>query len=88
MVRALKWKWSNIMSRVCDICGKGAVRGSTILRRGQAKKKGGIGQHVTAITPRMFKPNLQSVRALIKGQSQRVRVCTSCLRSGSIQKAP
>jgi len=75
------------MSRVCDICGKGAVRGSTILRRGQPKKTGGIGQHVTAITPRMFKPNLQSVRALVNGRTQRVRVCTSCLRSGRVQKA-
>ena len=75
------------MSRICEICGKGAVRGSSILRRGQAKKKGGIGQHVTAITPRLFKPNLQAVRALVHGKAQRVRVCTACLRSGRIQKA-
>ncbi|MBM3859080.1 MAG: 50S ribosomal protein L28 [Verrucomicrobia bacterium] len=75
------------MSRICDICGKGAVRGSTILRRGQAKKKGGIGQHVTAVTPRIFHPNLQSVRASVNGQTKRVRLCTSCLRSGRIQKA-
>jgi len=87
MVRTLKRKWSNYMSRVCDICGKGAVRGNTILRRGQAKKKGGIGQHVTAITPRSFKPNLQSVRALVHGKAQRMRICTSCLRSDRIQKA-
>lgn len=75
------------MSRICQICGKGAARGSRILRRGQPKKKGGIGQHVTAITPRRFEPNLQSVRALINGHPQRVRVCTACLRSGRIQKA-
>jgi large subunit ribosomal protein L28 len=75
------------MARVCDICGKSAVRGSTILRRGQAKKKGGIGQHVTAITPRVFRPNLQVVRAVVHGQPQRVKVCTSCLRSGRVQKA-
>ena len=75
------------MSRRCEICGKHGVRGNSILRRGQAKKKGGIGQHVTAITPRVFKPNLQSVHALVKGKSQRMRVCTSCLRSGKVQKA-
>lgn len=75
------------MARVCEICGKSAVRGSTILRRGQAKKKGGIGQHVTAITPRQFQPNLQVVRAVVHGQTKRVKVCTSCLRSGRIQKA-
>lgn len=75
------------MARVCEICGKGAVRGSTILRRGQAKKRGGIGQHVTAITPRLFNPNLQVVRAKVNGQTQRLKVCTSCLRSGRVQKA-
>ncbi|MBI2335368.1 MAG: 50S ribosomal protein L28 [Deltaproteobacteria bacterium] len=32
-------------------------------------------------------PNLKKVRALVKGQVQRVTVCTRCLRSGKIQKA-
>ena len=27
-----------------------------------AKKKGGVGQHVTANTPRLFKPNLKTRR--------------------------
>ncbi len=72
---------------ICAICGKSSVRGNTILRRGQAKKKGGIGQHVTAITPRRFNPNLQSVRAKVNGQTQRMKVCTKCLRSGLVQKA-
>ena len=57
------------MSRRCEICDKGQVRGNSILRRGQAKKKGGIGQHVTAVTPRLFKPNLQTVRAVIDGDA-------------------
>ncbi|MCX7915669.1 MAG: 50S ribosomal protein L28, partial [Verrucomicrobiae bacterium] len=38
------------MARRCEICGKGPARGTIIHRRGQAKKKGGIGQHVTANT--------------------------------------
>ncbi|MCX7887383.1 MAG: 50S ribosomal protein L28 [Verrucomicrobiae bacterium] len=75
------------MSRICQICGKRPARGSSILRRGQPKKKGGIGQHVTAVTPRRFFPNLQTVRALVNGHTRRVRVCTACLRSGRIQKA-
>lgn len=75
------------MSRRCEICGKGGMRGSIIHRRGQAKKKGGIGQHVTAITPRLFEPNLQSVRALVNGATRRLKVCTACLRSGKILKA-
>ncbi len=75
------------MSRRCDICGKGAVRGSIIHRRGQAKKKGGIGQHVTAITPRLFQPNLKEVRALVNGATRRLKVCTACIRNGRVQKA-
>lgn len=47
------------MSRVCDITGVKPLRGNKIHRRGLAKKKGGIGQHVTAVTPRQFLPNLK-----------------------------
>jgi large subunit ribosomal protein L28 len=75
------------MSRRCEICGKGWQRGSVIHRRGQAKKKGGIGQHVTAINPRLFRPNLQSVRAVINGTHRRVKVCANCIKSGRVVKA-
>ena len=75
------------MSRRCEICGKGDVRGNSILRRGQAKKKGGIGQHVTAVTPRLFKPNLQNVRALVGTTHKRIKACTNCIKSGRIVKA-
>lgn len=75
------------MSRRCEICGKGDVRGNRILRRGQAKKKGGIGQHVTANTPRLFKPNLQVVRALVAGATKRIKVCANCIKSGKVAKA-
>ncbi|NQU12462.1 50S ribosomal protein L28 [bacterium] len=75
------------MSRTCQICGRGPVHGNRILRRGQAKKTGGIGQHITAVTPRVFRPNLQQLRAVVNGHPTRVKVCTSCLRSGKITKA-
>jgi large subunit ribosomal protein L28 len=78
------------MSRRCEICGKGPVRGNIIHRRGQAKKKGGIGQHVTAITPRTFFANLQSVRAVLNpetGRMGRIKVCTVCIKSGRVTKA-
>jgi len=75
------------MSRRCEICDKSAVRGTIIHRRGQAKKKGGIGQHVTAITPRLFQPNLQIVRATVNGATRRIKVCTNCLKSGRVLKA-
>ena len=50
------------MSRVCSITGARAHKGHVIHRRGLAKKKGGIGQHVTAMTPRRFFPNLKERR--------------------------
>lgn len=75
------------MSRRCDICGKGQVRGNSILRRGQSKKSGGIGQHVTAVTPRLFKPNLQNVRAVITGVHRRIKACANCIKSGRVVKA-
>jgi large subunit ribosomal protein L28 len=50
------------MSRVCAITQSKPVKGHTIHRRGMAKKKGGVGRHVTANTPRMFIPNLKTRR--------------------------
>lgn len=50
------------MSRQCSITGSAPTRGSKIHRRGLAKKKGGIGMHVTAVTPRYFSPNLKNKR--------------------------
>lgn len=75
------------MSRRCEICNKGGVRGNIIHRRGQAKKTGGIGQHITAITPRAFQVNLQTVRAVVNGGTRRIKVCTKCLKSGRVTKA-
>jgi large subunit ribosomal protein L28 len=83
----LETKGIIIMSRRCEICGKGHARGNTILRRGQAKKKGGIGQHVTAVTPRLFKPNLQVVHAIVNGVHRKIKVCANCIKSGRVAKA-
>jgi large subunit ribosomal protein L28 len=50
------------MSRICDITQAHPTRGNIIHRRGLAKKKGGIGQHVTKVVPRTFEPNLKKRR--------------------------
>jgi len=50
------------MSRQCSITGSAPTHGSKIHRRGLAKKKGGIGMHITAVTPRYFSPNLKTKR--------------------------
>ena len=51
-----------IMARECSITGAKPAKGHIIHRRGMAKKKGGVGRHVTANTPRLFLPNLQTKR--------------------------
>jgi large subunit ribosomal protein L28 len=43
--------------------------------------------HAHNVGLRRFKPNLQSVRAVVNGGTQRLRVCTRCLRSGKVVKA-
>lgn len=53
------------MSRVCSITKAKPTRGSVIHRRGLAKKKGGIGQHVTKVVARTFTPNLQTKRVWV-----------------------
>jgi large subunit ribosomal protein L28 len=50
------------MSRICSITKSRPIKGSAIHRRGLAKKKGGIGQHVTKAVPRTFVPNLKKKR--------------------------
>lgn len=74
------------MARRCRICGKGPHSGYTYAHRGLAKSKGGVGRKVTGRTKRVFAPNLQTVKARIKGTVKRVRVCAKCLRSGKVEK--
>ncbi len=62
------------MSKVCSITGARPSRGHVIHRRGLAKKKGGIGQHVTANTKRTFEPNLKVRRIWVPELSKFVKV--------------
>ena len=75
------------MSRVCEICGKRTQRGNKVERRGLAKRKGGVGRKITGCSKRTYKPNIQRVRALVNGGTARMRVCTACIRSGTVVKA-
>jgi large subunit ribosomal protein L28 len=76
------------MARICELTGKGPIKGSIIWRSGKAKKLGGIGTHVTAITKRRFFPNLQRVKAVVNGEVRYVRVSTTALKKGLVVKAP
>ncbi len=61
------------MSRVCTLCGKRPRTGNKI---------SGSDHH----TKRRWLPNLQRVRTMTEHGPRRVRVCTSCIRSGKIAK--
>jgi large subunit ribosomal protein L28 len=62
------------MSVKCDICGKTPQRGHNV-------------SHATNRTKRVFKPNLQRVRAVVDGRNQHISVCTACIRSNRVVKA-
>ena len=63
------------MSRVCEVCGKGPQFGNNV-------------SHAHNITKRRWNVNLHPVKANVKGgNSKKMRVCTSCLRSGKVTKA-
>jgi large subunit ribosomal protein L28 len=62
------------MSKVCSITGSRATRGSVIHRRGMAKKKGGVGRHVTKNVPRFFGPNLHEHRIWVPELKKFVRI--------------
>lgn len=72
--------------RICEICGKRPHSGNQITRRGLAKKKGGVGRKITGKSKRVFRPNIQRVRAVVNGNVVRIKVCTSCLTSGKVVK--
>lgn len=74
------------MSKKCFYCGKSATVGNSIRRKGLAKKKGGVGKKTTGISKRKFKPNLQRVKADVKGQVRRIWVCTKCIKKGKVKK--
>lgn len=76
------------MARICAITGKRPVKGNSINRKGQSKKSGGIGTHVTSITKRKFRPNLQRIRVkLANGGTKRMLVAVKAIKAGLVEKA-
>lgn len=58
----------------CQVCGKKRTVGNNV-------------SHANNRTKRQVFPNLQRTKVLVEGRTERVYVCTRCLRSGSVQKA-
>jgi large subunit ribosomal protein L28 len=76
------------MVKICAITGRRPVKGSIIHRKGQTKKSGGIGTHITSITKRKFRPNLQRIRIVMpNGGTKRVWVSVKAIKAGLVQKA-
>lgn len=76
------------MSRVCEYSGKRPRIGMRVVRRGKAKREGGIGQNVTGISKRRWKPNLQKIRVIDEnGTVRKVRVCARYIKAGKFVKA-
>jgi large subunit ribosomal protein L28 len=64
------------MSRVCQVCGKRPLRGHNV-------------SHAHNRTKKISYPNLQRVRVLEPtGAVKKMKVCTRCIRSNKITKAP
>lgn len=62
------------MAKVCEVCGKKPVTGHNI-------------SHSHKLTKRRWLPNLQKIKVRLDGKVKRMRVCTSCIRDGKVEKA-
>ena len=62
------------MGSYCQVCGKSTLNGNMV-------------RHSNRKTHRIWAPNVQSVRIVVNGAVKRVNVCTSCLRTGKVQRA-
>lgn len=74
------------MPRVCHFTGARTRKGNRVRTRGRPKYLGGVGTKVTSCTRRTFKPNLQTVSAVIDGRTVRIKVSARALRQGLVAK--
>ena len=58
----------------CAICEKGAHFGNNV-------------SHSHRQSPKMWKSNVKSVKAIVDGSPKKIYVCTSCLKSGKVERA-
>lgn len=58
----------------CAVCDKGAHFGIKV-------------SHSHRRSNKMWKANVKSVKVKVGGQAKKMYVCTSCLRSGAVERA-
>lgn len=74
------------MARICSIRGTRVRSGGRVHRSGLAKKKGGIGRHVTKVVKRTVSPNLQTKRIWVPEFGAFVKLKLSCRALKTINK--
>ena len=62
------------MGKYCEVCKKGVMSGNLV-------------SHSNRKTKRSWAPNIQSVHVVIDGKTQKLNVCTRCLRSGKVVRS-
>jgi large subunit ribosomal protein L28 len=62
------------MSSVCDVCGRKPGFGMKV-------------SHSHRRSNRRWNPNIQRIRALVKGTPTRLNVCAKCLKADKVQRA-
>lgn len=74
------------MPRVCHFTGKNTRTGNKYRLRGRPKYLGGVGTKITSCTKRTFKPNIQTVNAVLDGAPQKVKASAKAIRLGLVVK--
>lgn len=62
------------MAQQCELCGKKPESGHNV-------------SHSNRKTKRRFMPNLQNVRVSMQGMTQKLKICTSCLKTYAVKLA-
>lgn len=62
------------MASVCDVCGKGPGFGNNV-------------SHSHRRTRRRWNPNIQTVHAAVGPTTKRLKVCTSCIKAGKVNRS-
>ena len=63
----------------CVICGKETSFG---------KQLSITRSHISKRSPRTWKPNLRSVKAIMEnGETKKIHVCAKCLKDGKVKRA-
>jgi len=86
ILRAPQLYQFSVMARICSIRGTRVRSGGKIHRSGLAKKKGGIGRHVTKVVKRTISPNLQTKRIWVPELAKYVKIKLSCRALKTVNK--